>query len=121
MAEKKITKKDRYNELLAIAEVAENEDLVAFISHEIELLEKKAAKSKSGTSKTQKENEEVKAKLLEELAEVGKAVTISELQSVSDYAKTLSNQKISAMFRQLKDAKVIEKTTVKGKTYFKAV
>lgn len=117
--ERKITKRDRYNELLAIEAVAQNEDLVAFIKHEIELLDKKA--QRTGTSKTQKENEEVKTKLLAELAEIGKAVTISEFQTVGEYAKTLSNQKISAMFRQLKDAGMVEKATIKGKAYFKAV
>ena len=39
--EKKITKRDRFNELLGIPAVAENEGLVEFIEHEIELLDKK--------------------------------------------------------------------------------
>ena len=53
--EKKITKKDRFNQLLAIDGVSANDELVAFIQHEIELLEKKAGKS--GSTKQQKENE----------------------------------------------------------------
>ena len=44
MAEKKITKKDRFNELLGIEEVAKVQDLVDFINHEIELLDKKSGK-----------------------------------------------------------------------------
>ena len=118
--EKKITKKDRYAQLLAIEEVSANEDLVAFIKHEIELLEKKAGKS--GTSKTQKENVEIRVNLLTALAEVGKAVTISEFQKESEYASQFSNQKISALFKTMveKDC-TVEKTVEKGKSYFKAI
>ena len=114
--EKKITKKDRFNQLLTIAEVSANEDLVTFIKHEIELLEKKA--SKSGSTKTQKENEEIKSQLVVELAEVGKAVTISEFMKASEYAGQFSNQKLSAMLKQLKENGLVEKTVVKGKSYF---
>jgi hypothetical protein len=117
--EKKITKKDRFVQLLAINEVAVNEDLVNFIKHEIELLNKKSAKS--GSSKTQKENAEIKELLLIELATIGKAVTITEFMKASDYAGEFSNQKISALFKQLVEAGKVEKTTDKGKSYFSAV
>ena len=43
MAEKKITKRERFEEIKAI--VKDNRDLVAFIDHEIELLSRKASKS----------------------------------------------------------------------------
>lgn len=117
--EKKITKKERFAQLLEIAEVSANEELVAFINHEIELLEKKA--SKSGSTKTQKENEEIKAKLLVALMEVGKAVTITELQKANEYASQFSNQKISALFRLMEKSGEIEKTVEKGKSYFSAI
>ena len=44
--EKKITKVDRFNQLMTITEVANNPDLVEFINHEIELLQKKSASKK---------------------------------------------------------------------------
>ncbi len=118
MAEKKITKKEMFERLLEVEEVKTNEDMVAFIRHEIELLVKKSAKS--GSTKTQKENEEIKVKLVEELAKVGKAVTISEFQKASEYASQFSNQKISALFK-LMDGVDVEKSVVKGKSYFKVV
>ena len=37
----KKTKRDYFNELLAIADVASKAELVSFINHELELLEKK--------------------------------------------------------------------------------
>ena len=120
MAEKKITKKDRFNQLLKIAEVATNEDLVAFIKHEIELLDKKSAKS--GTTKTQKENEVLMEQLYTDLVEIGQVVTITEFQKVSEVASGLSNQKISALFKNMIEKKgTVEKSVVKGKTYFKAI
>lgn len=117
--EKKITKKERFNQLLAIAEVSVNEDLVAFITHEIELLDKKSAKK--GSTKTQKENEEIMVKLYDELLGLG-AVTITEFQKVSEYASGFSNQKISALFKTMIEKRgTVEKTVIKGKTYFKAI
>ena len=117
--EKKITKKDRYNQLLAIEEVLVNDELVSFIKHEIELLEKKA--NKSGSTKTQKENEEIMANLLVALSEIGSAVTISDFQKKSEYASMFSNQKISALFRNMIKNGEIEKTVEKGKSYFSVV
>ena len=117
--EKKITKKDRFNQLLAIEEVLVNDELVAFIKHEIELLEKKA--NKSGSTKQQKENEEIMANLLVALSEIGSAVTISDFQKKSEYASMFSNQKISALFRNMIKNGEIEKTVEKGKSYFSVV
>ena len=118
MTEKKITKKEMFAMLLEVEGVKGNAEMEAFIRHEIELLEKKS--SKSGSTKTQKENEEIKVKLVEALAEVGKAVTITEFQKASEYASMFSNQKISALFKQLEGTQV-EKSVVKGKSYFSVI
>ena len=59
---KKVTKKERFAQLLELEAVKANADLVAFINHEIELLENKN-KSKSGEKKPterQRENEQLK-------------------------------------------------------------
>lgn len=42
---KKITKRDNFNKLLTIEEVAKDTQLVEFINHELELLDKKISKS----------------------------------------------------------------------------
>ena len=119
MAEKKITKKEMFGMLLEIGEVAENEMLVDFINHEIELLNKKANKS---SSKRTDANASLKAGLLDELVEIGKAVTISEFMKLSTIAmeKELSNQKISSLFSQMKDI-TIHRTVIKGKAYFSPI
>ena len=116
---KKLTKKDLFGQARELAVANGREDLVAFIDHEIELLNKKASTSKE--SQTQKENLVIMDKLYNELANIGRAVTISEFQANSEYASTLSNQKISALFKKTKEAGKIVKTTEKKKSYFSIV
>lgn len=116
---KKLTKKDLFGQARELAVANGREDLVAFIDHEIELLNKKASTSKE--SQTQKENLVIMDKLYNELANMDRAVTISEFQANSEYASTLSNQKISALFKKMKEAGKIVKTTEKKKSYFSIV
>lgn len=114
--EKKITKRDNFNTLRGIVENLGREDLVEFIDHEIELLNKKAT-SKTPT-KTQIENESIKNLILESLGNLNKPVTISELQESDENLATYSNQKVSALLTQLiKDNKVV-RVEDKRKAYF---
>lgn len=108
-----MTKKERFAQLLTINEVSANAELVEFINHEIELLSNKS--HSRGMTKTQKENESIKAVLLEELRNIGKPVTITEFQSLSEIAGNYQNQKISALLRQMSE---VERVEVKGKAYF---
>jgi len=114
--EKKITKREVYGMLLEVEGVKGNSMFEEFIAHEIELLEKKSAKS--GTSKVQKENVEIKAKLLSELALVGEPVTVSDFQKKSAYAGQFSNQKVSALLKQMVADFTVVKAIEKGKSYF---
>ena len=117
MAEiKKLTKKDYFNELKVL--VANRQDLVDFIDHEIELLSKKS--SRTAPTKTQVENEKIKEKIVATLVELGKYATITDIQNANTELADLSNQKISALLKQLYDNKVIEKVIDKKKAYFKA-
>jgi hypothetical protein len=115
MAEnKKMTKKDYFAELREL--VIDRTDLVEFIDHEIELLTRKA--SKSGQTKTQKENETIMDKIVVALKEIGRPVTITELQGANDEMAQFSNQKLSALLKKLVDTDVIVKTVDKKKSYF---
>lgn len=113
----KTTKKEFFGMLLEMESVKVNEELVGFINHEIELLNKKASKS---ASKRADANSELAGKLVEELTVIGKAVTISEFMKLSEVTKTeeLSNQKISSIFSKLKDNGEVTRTVIKGKAYF---
>ena len=117
--EKKMTKKEWFAVLANVVEASEMEnktEALAFINHEVELLEKKSAKS--GQTKTQKENVEVMEKIKSALGEVGKAVTITELQAASAEMAEYSNQKLSALLKKLVVFFNVAATTEKKKSYF---
>ena len=115
MAEiKKMTKKDFFKELRGM--VANRQDLVDFIDHEIELLDRKS--SKSAETKTQIENKSIMETILSELTRIARPITISELQSESEILKDYSNQKLSALLKKLVDSNQVVKTTDKKKSYF---
>ena len=112
----KMTKKDYFNQLLAIKEVSANEGLVGFINHEIELLAKKSGKS--GQTKTQKENEIILKTIVECLATDRTPMTITELQGAYTELADFSNQKLSALMKKLVDNGTVTKTIDKKKSYF---
>lgn len=114
MMEKRITKKDYFNQLKEI--VKDNENLVAFIDHELELLNRKS--SVKTPSKTQIENETIKNVIVETLRELNKPSTITDIQNANTELANLSNQKISALLTQLKDTNVIVRVVDKKKAYF---
>ena len=119
---KKVTKRDYFEMIKGIC--GDREDIVNFCNHEIELLSRK--NSKGGATKTQKENVIVAEMLKNELANVGKPVTITDLMNnsevIQDYVlengNKLTNQKISAIFRQLVENKELVKVVDKKKSYF---
>lgn len=120
--EKRLTKKDYFEMIKGVC--ADRADIVDFCNHEIELLSRK--NSKSGATKTQKENKIVANMLVEELAKIGKPITITDLMNTSEIVKgytlengnNLTNQKISAIFKQLVESQKIVKVVDKKKSYF---
>ena len=117
---KKITKKEMFTMVAKVVEnsdVANKAEMLEFIAHEVELLEKK--NSKSAPTKTQKENEVLKTQLLEALAEFDKPKTVSEFMKESSHeVATLSNQKLSRLLNDLVKAEKVIKTVEKKKSYF---
>lgn len=124
MAEKKITKKERFMELINLvnaSEVESKSEMVAFLEHEIELLERKS--SSSAKTKTQQEHEKIMALIVEELRKVGKPVTVTELIRESVVMAEYSNQKLSSLLKKLTEAEnpVVVKNIEKKKSYFSVV
>ena len=117
MAVVKVTKRDRFNQLLAIEAVSANDELVAFINHEIELLDKKANKT-GGASKTEVVNAPLRDKIIEVLEGSSSPMTVSEIIAADETFAGMSNQKVSALVRQLKEAGKVVKTVDKKKAYF---
>lgn len=114
--EKKITKKEMFKMVVELATKNGRNDIVEFANHEIELLENKA--NRTTLTATQKENENIKVTILKELARIATPVTITDLQAQSEVLKDFSNQKISALLKQLVDNKQVVKVTDKKKSYF---
>lgn len=115
--EKKITKKAMFETLLTISEVAENSELVAFITHEIELLTKKSNGKKKLTP-TQEANEVFKTLMIDYLKNVAVTHTIRELQEAIPELAELSNQRMSRLLNTLVEKKVLIKVYVKRTVYF---
>ena len=122
MATTKMTKRDYFNAILAVLATVEDTDvsgLTAFVNHEIELLENKRSTAKP--TKTQTENHAVKETIVSVLKEIGKPVTITEMQKFSADLAEFSCQKLSALLKQLvENDKTVTKVTEKKKTYFSA-
>ena len=120
--EKKMTKKEMFAYIASLN--ASHPIIVEFCNHEIELLDnKKSNGNKKANEKVAKETEIV----YNALVAVGKAVTASELIAESDLNElanesgVVSTQKVSAMFKKLKEQGKVESYTDKKKTYFKVI
>lgn len=112
MANKK-TKREFFGEIKEI--VKGNAELVAFIDHELELLDKKTS---AKSTKVNTEQVELMEKIINALNEIGRSVTISELQKENAEMAEYSNQKLSAMLKKLVDNKQVTKMIDKKKSYF---
>lgn len=107
------TKREYFTELKGI--VSANSELVAFIDHELELLDKKNTAPKNPTQK-QVENEKFKDIILDNIGE--KSMTVSEIQKDILGTFDLSNQRVSAIVKQLVEDNSLVRTVVKRKPYF---
>ncbi len=117
---RKITKRDNFNKLLTIEEVANDTQLVDFIKNELMLLDKKSASHGAVQSANQKANEGIKEVLIEELVKMGKS-TITDLQKANEELSQYSNQKLSALITQLIKSDKVERVKDGKKSYFKVV
>ena len=108
----KTTKVEMFNAIKAVEGLSQ--DMIDFIDHEVELLQKKAANKKA--TKTQQENVEIKAEIKSVLT--SKGATVTEIQAKSPTLAELSNQRVSALLRQMIESGEVVKTTDKKKSYF---
>ena len=117
---KKMTKKDYFNSLLSIEAVKSNPALVEFIEHELELLAKKNSAEKKPTAQ-QVANQSVAEEIVAHLqAEPTRLFTITELIKEVPACAELTNQRVSAIVRGLKDEGAVVRIEDKRKAYFKA-
>lgn len=110
-----MTKKEMFAEIRKA--VITNEEMVAFIDHEIELLDRKSASPKKPT-KTQVENEGYKATIVAYLTACDAPKTIKEMQAEIAEISGLTNQRITHMLTDLVKAETLTKTYIKKTPYF---
>ena len=116
MTNKKMTKREMFEQIKShLTDPAE----VAFVEHELELLAKKNASEKKPTAQ-QVANEGLKSTILDVLTENGGLMTITDIQKSCAELAELSNQRISAIVRQMVGISV-ERVEDKRKAYFKAM
>ena len=117
---KKMTKREKFEMLANLTEVKSNPILMEFIEHEMELLAKKNTSEKKPTA-VQVANEGLKQTIMEVLMDNGGLMTVTDIQKSCEELSELSNQKVTALIRQLKEDGKVEKIEDKRKSYFKAV
>ena len=111
------TKREMFVAIANVPAVAENAEMVDFLNHQIELLDNRKSSGSKGMTKTQKENEGIKATIYTVLSEIGRPATISEMLK-DDHLNDYSNQKMSALLRQMVDAGTVIKSKDKKVTLF---
>ena len=114
---KKMTKREMFEQIKKNYDLSPAE--VAFIDHELELLSKKNSAEKKPTAQ-QTANEGVKNAIMEQMEE-NRLYTVTEIIKEIPECAELSNQKVSALMRQLKDENRVTKTEDKRKSYFSVV
>ena len=109
-----MTKKETFVTIKGILNDNGINDYNEFLDHEVELLSRKRSASSKPT-KRQVENEALKARIAEVLNDEGMTVTaiLGELGEDG-----LTNQRVSALLRQMVAGGVASKEVVKGKAMF---
>lgn len=111
----KVTKRENFNAIITVLESQGLTNLVDVMKHEIELLDKKHG----STSKADKAKMEANGALQARIATLldGKSMTASDIaKALSTDEMELTNQKVSAMIRQMGDK--VTKEVVKGRAFF---
>ena len=111
----KITKREVIGMMMNEEVVKANPTYVAYLENELALLDKKAQNKKA--TKTQEQNVGIKATILKVLATIGSG-TVTDIQNGNEELSALSNQKVSALVRQLVESGEVVRTTDKKKSIF---
>lgn len=112
---KKVTKREYYAQLLEI--VKDNAELVEFINHEVELLNRKKSSGERKLSPVQLENAELKKEIIAFMND-NQMYLIGELIKSIKRLEGFSNQKVASLMNALVKEGKVEKQEVKRKVYY---
>lgn len=110
-----MTKREMFAEIRNL--VSDNAEMVAFIDHELELLDRKSASPRK-PSKVQVENEGFKEDILAALSEADRPLAIREIVEVCPSIAELSNQRITHLLTALRKDGRVAREYVKKVAYF---
>ena len=130
MNKEKTTQKDYFKMVLNVitkSDCDNKDELVDFILHRIELLDRKSSKVSSVMAQV---NNELTEMVLHELEYYTDGVTATDLlnnsEMLSKYAytekgeeKVVTNQKLASILKKLVDSNIVNKEIIKKKSYFK--
>ena len=114
---KKMTKAQMFAQIKANYPLTADE--VKFIDHELELLSKKNSAEKKPTAQ-QTANEGIKTAIVEGM-ERNRLYTVTEIIKSIPACADMTNQRVSALLRQLVEAGLVKRTEDKRKAYFQVV
>lgn len=112
----KKTQRDFYNEIIALAKDNDRLDIVEFAEGRIEQLDKKNTNKKP--TKTQELNVGLKDTIVATLNTIGLPATVTAIMKFDATLGEQSNQKITALLKQLVDSGEVVKTIEKKVSYF---
>ena len=123
---KKLTKKDYFNALLAYVQetgfstsTISSDQVIKFISNELELLSKKNTGAKKPTAQ-QTANVAVKNAIFAFMAP-STLYTVTDIQKNCTACADITNQRVSALLRQMIDDGLVVRSEDKRKAYFSKV
>lgn len=123
---KKITKREMFNGVINYIESGNfkiegltADKAIEMLTHELELLERKNSSEKKPTAQ-QVANDTIRQAIYDGM-EVNRLYTITEIQKSIPECAEMTNQRISALIRKMKEDGLIERIEEKRKALFKAV
>lgn len=121
MANKKVTKKDMFEEIKKVALELGRIDIVEFAENELNLLEKKRNSSKKvDTEKLEKDNI-LKSAILEVLKNYENGLSVDEIRKADTSIGEESNQKITYLLGVLVKEKLVEREPKGRKKLYKVI
>lgn len=119
MMNTKMTNKVALEVAIEAVKATGRNDVVEKLEKMLAQVEKKNSGEKKPTA-TQTENKGLKEQILDFMV-VGERYTITDIMKGCEAVADLSNQRVSALVRQLKDSDLVERIEEKRKAYFTKV
>lgn len=111
--EKKTTKREIINSMLALDEIIANEVYVNFLKHELELLDKKSENKKP--SKSRQESDKLVDVVIDTLRELEEPATVTTIIKSNQELADCSTQRLTSILKRIDG---VQNTIIKGKSYY---